>query len=317
MVASGHELDDLSVVVLSHNRLPELRAFVPRLLESAARAGFELIVVDNRSTDGAREFLLAQAWGDNAQLILSDQNVGVAAGRNLGWRSATRKFMLNLDDDTSPDLEAISALVQYMREHERTGLAFPRIIEPTTGDNQTPFGDAVFEPANFHGACHIVRVQAYLDTGPLDERCLYGGEELEYSIRMRMHGWRLEYVPSIQVFHHSLPRAGEVATWRRLQWTYNYVRILFTYFPQDRALRLACRVAAKDLILGCRRHGLTYAPRVIHHVFHGARDGRSASVRIPDSLLAFYSSPTLVPDFGNVPLSRKVRHRFATSSNVS
>lgn len=308
--ASGRDLNDLSVVVLSHNRFSELSVFVPRLLRSARDTGFQLIVVDNRSTDGSREFLLAQDWRDDAQLLLSDQNLGVAAGRNLGWHSATRRYILNLDDDTRPDVEAMRALVQYMRHNKGTGLAFPRIVEPVSGDNQTPFGESVCEPSNFHGACHIVRRQTFLDTGPLDERCMYGGEELEYSIRMRTHGWRLEFIPSILVYHHSLPRTGEVASWRRLQWVHNYVRILFMYFPLGRATKMACRVTVKDLLFGCRNHGLAFAPRAIQQAILGAREGRGSFTPMPESLLAFYSSATLVPDFGNVPVSRKLRNRF-------
>ena len=310
MGVPGRDLNDLSVVVLSHNRLSELRVFVPRLLSSASDTGFQLIVVDNQSTDGSKEFLLAQDWRDDAHLLLSDQNVGVAAGRNLGWHSATRSYILNFDDDTRPDIEAMRALVQYMRQNEGTGLAFPRIVEPVTGDNQTPFGESVCEPSNFHGACHIVRRQTYLDTGPLDEKCLYGGEELEYSIRMRTHGWRLEFVPSVLFYHHSRPRTGEVGSWRRLQWIYNYVRILFMYFPYGCATRMACRVTVKDLLFGCRHHGLGFAPHAIRQAVIGAREGRGNFTPIPASLLAFYSSPTLVPDFGNVPVSHKLRNRL-------
>ncbi len=110
--------------------------------------------MDNASSDGTREDLKQlRAQDPTVVVILPDSNLGVAGGRNLGWASATRPFILNLDDDTRIDLDAMSSLYRAaaaaryredmasrsmrvsssrLRMNGRVALAHPRLRPPAT-----------------------------------------------------------------------------------------------------------------------------------------------------------------------------------------
>jgi glycosyltransferase involved in cell wall biosynthesis len=93
-----------SIVIVSFNRLEYLRSTLTSLYATTARADFELIVVDNGSSDGSPA-LLRELAGRGAidKLILCSSNRGSSAGYNLGFAHADRatRYLIKLDSDIS------------------------------------------------------------------------------------------------------------------------------------------------------------------------------------------------------------------------
>lgn len=305
-----NSLPMLSVVVLSHNRREELRRNMQVLCDLQALTGFELIVVDNASDDGTREDLgeLRRQYPELI-IILSERNLGVAGGRNLGWSTASRDFILNLDDDTRVDLGALRALCAELAASATIGIVTPRVVHAITGVCQNPYADTVREPANFHGACHIVRRALWQSVGRLDPECSFGGEELDYTIRARAAGYVTVCTPNVTVHHNSLVRPPSIDLLRRERWLYNYTRVLFKHFPPVRALLYAGRGLLAHLVSGITKHGPRVVPGLIVNAVIGARSGRRCYVRLPEAVRRFYANDRLLPDFGNVPLWRKALAR--------
>jgi GT2 family glycosyltransferase len=308
-----HDADSLatlSVVVLSHNRREELRRNLQVLCDLQGDTGFELIVVDNASDDGTREDLAGfRRQYPHLVVILSEQNLGVAGGRNLAWSAASRDFILNLDDDTRVDLHALRALCAELEASASVGIVTPRVVHALTGVCQNDYVGRVREPANFHGACHIVRRALWQRVGKLDPECSFGGEELDYTIRARAAGYLTVSAPQVTVLHNSLLRPPVLDRWRRERWLYNYSRVLFKHFPLGRALLYAGRGLFAHLASGVAKHGLRAAPALIANAALGARSGRRRYARLPEAVRRFYASNRLLPDFGNIPLWRKALAR--------
>jgi GT2 family glycosyltransferase len=299
-------LTDLSVVVLSHNRREELLRNLESLCALQSAAAFELLVVDNGSTDGTREQLLRlRERHSSVIVVLSDENLGVAKGRNLGWSVAKRSFILNLDDDTHVDLEAIIALRQAALDSDLVGIVTPRIMDAATGALQSGYADKAREVANFAGACHLVRRSVWERVGALDPDCAFGGEEIDYSIRARAAGYATVSLGEVTARHHGVARAAATARRRQEQWVYNYARVVFKHFPISRALMLSGRLLVGHLASGVRVHGPAIVPALVLNTLHGAVAGRQRYSRLPEAVLRFYRNPALLPDFGNVPLWRK------------
>ena len=322
MSAQPRTLPELSIVVLSHNRREELQHNLESLCALRTLTGFELIVVDNASTDGSRDDLRElQRQHPEIVIILSDVNGGVAGGRNLGWAAATRAFILNLDDDTRIELDAIQALYDMAAGSPAIGIVTPRVIHAGTGECQNDYAGKVREPANFHGACHLVRKEAWQRIGELDPACRFGGEELDFAIRARAAGYSTVCLAEVTVRHNSLTRAPDVDRWRREQWLFNYSRVLFKHFPWNRAIVFSGRGLIAHLVSGIGAHGPAIAPSLISHALRGAAAGRERYSALPEATLRFYANTALLPDFGNIPLWRKAmarvtraRDRFAARS---
>src|SRR5262252_779232 len=95
--------EQLSLIVCTRNRLPGLRTTLGILLGLRCRAPWQLIVVDNGSTDGTGEFLRAMAANTSASIdVLSEPSVGVSRAKNRGLRYARGEIIAFTDDDCYP-----------------------------------------------------------------------------------------------------------------------------------------------------------------------------------------------------------------------
>ena len=309
--ASAGVLADLSVVVLSHNRCEELLRNLQELCALRETAGFELVVVDNASSDGTRaELARLERQHPGLIVLLPDENLGVARGRNLGWGRATRGFILNLDDDTHVALDDMRAMLRAING-ESVGIVTPQVVEAATGAvHNADYAGRVREPANFAGACHLVRRAVWERVGELDPGCSFGGEEIDYSIRARAAGYSTVCVTEATAWHHGTPLSAGAGRRRREQWVYNYTRVVFKHFPLGHALLFAGRGLVSHLLNGIAAHGLAIAAPLLCNTLRGARAGRRRYVALPEPALRFYVNPALRPDFGQIPLSHKLIERF-------
>lgn len=300
-------MPDASIVVLSFNRVDELRKTVPLILDEMERSRTELIVVDNASTDGSYEFVREAVRGrEGARVIQNAENLGVGAGRNTGYRVARGRYVINLDDDTHIAPGLVGQTIDAFERLSQVGILAYRVIHHETGAAQNPLGEEECEPANFHGAGHAFRASLFDSAGYLDEGCSFGGEEIEMSLRARSVGMGVRYVPDIVVEHNSKPRAGTVGIERRIAWAGNYSRILHKYFPSLTATVFTCRLFFLDLFF-FRRLGIRDWARFWRAVLRGRREGMQTATPLSQEVLEFYRNPNLRPAFGNVPLRWKVR----------
>lgn len=296
-------LTDVSIVMLSHNRLPELMDNLESRVADLIDAGAEVIVVDNASTDGSAEFLRELSKRASMKLILNATNTGVSLGREVGWRASTRCYILNVDDDTRVTTDVAIKLRRVLDVDSSVGVAFPAVHHPD-GRVQTPLTP---DPhSTFHGACFMVRRIAYEEVGSQDPDCRFGGEELDYSIRMRARGWAVRYWPDAVVEHNSLRRSGTETIRRRVEWTESYVRVLFRHFPPNMAAILSLRMCASQFVGALRASGPRGALAVTLAALRGLWAGRRCHDRAPERVTRLYSNRDLLPDYGNVPIRRKV-----------
>jgi GT2 family glycosyltransferase len=309
-VQNATRLDDVSVVVLSYNRKDELLNNLPELCEASYQTGFELIIVDNASADGSKETLrsLHSRW-PNLQLILNDTNTGVAEGRNTGGRVARGTYLLFIDDDTRIQVEDIRCLRDIMARRAEVGVLTPRVFQALTQEPQNDHGEEEREVGNYHGACHMISRRACTMVGEMDPFCSFGGEELDYSIRVRSQGYTVLYTPIVSVYHNSYIRGDEDGRWRRRMWIYNYTRIHFKHFLLPRAVIFSFRYLISHMVTATRAYGLLFSFSLPVHALRGGMDGKKQYVAVPHDVEKFYSSYSLRPDVGNVPLFRKLLTR--------
>ena len=115
-----------SVIILTWNGLDYIAACLDAVL-AQDYADFEIIVVDNASTDGTADFV-AEHY-PQVQLIRNERNLGFAAGNNIGMRAATGDVLALLNQDTEVRPGWLEALVE-MAVKPDVGIAGCKLLYP-------------------------------------------------------------------------------------------------------------------------------------------------------------------------------------------
>src|SRR5262249_9418047 len=114
-----------SIVILTHNQLPFTRACIDsiRLLTDEA---YELVFVDNGSTDGTPEYLKAlSASDDRVTVILNSDNRGFPAGCNQGIKASRGTQVLLLNNDTVATTGWLARMLRTLHADPKVGLVGP------------------------------------------------------------------------------------------------------------------------------------------------------------------------------------------------
>ncbi|MDF1493885.1 glycosyltransferase family 2 protein [Caproiciproducens sp. CPB-2] len=112
----------VSVVLLAYNHLSYTKLCVESLFQYTSHIDFELITVNNGSTDGTEEFFNSLP---NSKKISFPENVGVDKAVNCGFRIAQGKYTLNLSNDIVVTAHWLDNLIACMESDEKIGMVVP------------------------------------------------------------------------------------------------------------------------------------------------------------------------------------------------
>jgi len=126
---------DLSVIIVSFHCREQVLACVESLVDSRPARRFEVIVVDNGSTDGTLEMLEARA--PQAQVVAMGANTGFSVANNVGIARALGRHLLILNPDTTVEPGAIDRLVDWLDDHRQAGVVAPQLLNPDGSDQRT------------------------------------------------------------------------------------------------------------------------------------------------------------------------------------
>lgn len=224
----------LSIVIASWNSQGDLRDCLASLREHTASASYELIVVDNASSDGTPE-MLRRSFPD-VRLIENAKNEGFARACNQGMAAARGRFVLLLNSDTYVMDDVIGRAVTELIARPEIGmlgceLRFPdgrhqysaeralsvrrslvenlwlyKLVPPAKRDEMLLGGywggDREVEADWLCGAFMLLRSELFEASGGFDRRFFMYGEDSEWCMRLRRLGYRILYTPRPGVVIH-------------------------------------------------------------------------------------------------------------------
>ncbi len=232
-------MSTVSVIIVNYNAGVILNEAVNLLLCSESVA--KVIVVDNGSTDHSMdEIERLSVYQSRIECIYNKENLGFAKACNIGIAAdAESDYLLFLNPDCLIHKEDIETLLACMKSSPKAGMAGPLLLNPDGTEqaggrrsiptpwrsfvrifgllslseryphlfsdfllHQQPLPDVPIEIEAISGSCMLVRRDALLNVGPLDEGYFMHCEDLDWFMRFRQQGWQILFVPEARVFHH-------------------------------------------------------------------------------------------------------------------
>ncbi|MHC4600149.1 MAG: glycosyltransferase family 2 protein [Planctomycetota bacterium] len=218
---------DLSILIVSYNTQNLLRESLGSVYAGKNGSDFEVLVVDNHSSDGSAEMVRNDF--PQARLFANGENLGFARGVNQGVRESTGRYVLILNADAvlpENGIEDLLAFADKEFENRRTGIVgvrlkntdgslqyskgrFPTLMgtltdafRPRQHRKRTLTGyDVVSETDWVTGAAFLVRREVLDELQLLDENFFLYYEDVDLCLRARERGWRVVYYPGYEVTH--------------------------------------------------------------------------------------------------------------------
>lgn len=232
---------------------------------SQASLNFELIIVDNGSSDDTATMLHSEFPA--ARLILNGKNDGFARPVNLALRESHGRYLLVLNPDTIILPGAINELVKYMDSQPEVGICGPKVLN-RNGSLQKAcrrgvsrpwaafsyfsglsslfphskfFGgyllnyldeNEVHEVDGVSGSCMLIRRQVMDQIGLFDELFFAYQEDADYCFQAKKAGWKIIYLPIAQIIHFGGQGGSRVQPYRSI---YEWHRSYYLYYRKNLA----------------------------------------------------------------------------------
>ncbi|MCD6262480.1 MAG: glycosyltransferase, partial [Deltaproteobacteria bacterium] len=204
-----------SIIIPVFNQVEYTKKCLEALIENTPDGLYEVIIVDNGSTDGTKEFL--KCLEGDVKIITNQENLGFAKACNQGARKASGKYLVFLNNDTIPQRGWLDELVRVAGADKDIAVVGSKLLFPdgTIQNAGLAIADSKllsrhiyrgypsdFPPANkprdfqvVTGACMLVKKDIFFDVGGFDEAFVNGCEDIDLCFKVRESGKRVFYNP--------------------------------------------------------------------------------------------------------------------------
>ncbi len=219
---------EVSIVIPTFNRLDLTRRCLHSLYRTTFGKQVEILVVDNGSTDGTREFLLAEKTTGRLGAIFNGTNLGFAVACNQGARMARGRLLLFLNNDTEARFGWLDPLIKVLDNDPKVAIVGSKLlypdgtiqhagviltemdgVDPLRATHAYPGSPADLKVANeprvyqaVTGACMMVRKAAFESIGGFDMGYLNGYEDVDFCLKFQERGQLVVYEPESVLIHH-------------------------------------------------------------------------------------------------------------------
>lgn len=223
----------LSIIIISYNTEKLLYDCLKSVYETVENTDFDVIVVDNGSSD--RSIEMVKSHFTQVNLISNNTNNGFSKANNQAIRLTGSRYILLLNGDTTLKESAVDKLVQFLDEHPHVAAVGPKVLN-SDGSIQSIGGafpsitkalliffrldkwlpnkvkylmfSGIFWPDDIvrkvdwvSGCCLMARKAVFDKIGCLSEEFFFYGEDVEWCYRANKTANSIYYVPQAEIYH--------------------------------------------------------------------------------------------------------------------
>ncbi len=210
----------ISIIIPNWNGKGHLDNCISSLLSQTYK-NYEIILVDNGSSDGSVEYVKAQY--PSVKIIENSHNLGFAQGTNVGIRASKGDYIVTLNNDTKADSRFLEELAKAAEIKDDIGMCAPKVrffhnpeVIDSTGilihfdgsglnrgfkEIDTGQYDEIVEVFGASAGAALYKKKMLDEIGLFDDDFFAYYEDLDLAWRARLAGWRSIYVPSALVYH--------------------------------------------------------------------------------------------------------------------
>jgi len=252
----------LSIIIVSWNVKTDLVNCLNSLQENPYAGNFEVIVVDNNSSDDTVKTVKSNF--PDVVVIDNDKNLGFATGNNKGFEVAKGQYILLLNPDTIVHSDALDTLITFMDDNPSVGACGPRLLngDGTVQESVRRFPtfraslyrhtilrflgifkkqyrewimkdfsyDCQAEVCQLMGAALLTRKSVIDQVGTMDEIFFMYYEEVDLCYRIKNAGWSIVFTPESEITHLGGRSAEQVPAGKRIM----MLMSLLMYFRKNR-----------------------------------------------------------------------------------
>ena len=250
----------VTIIIVNWNTKALTANCIQSILAKNKQTNFEIIVVDNASSDGSVAFLKSKF--PEITLIENTSNVGFSRANNQAIKKANGKFILLLNSDTEMlTREPLLRLKIFFAKNPNVGIVGATLVLPdgkiqsagrkflslknlikqqfffgaTPGMKSRKSEHLPFFADYVDGAFLAIRRQVISEIGLLNEDYFMFGEDMEWCARAQKAGWKVMVLPGIQVLHYHGASSRQNFRQALQQSTLNVCRFISRYYGEKDA----------------------------------------------------------------------------------
>jgi GT2 family glycosyltransferase len=235
---------DVSICIVSTNAREHLLACLDSVFANPPSAPFEVLVLDNGSTDGTADVVRSR-FGARVELVRLERRRGKPENDSDLMARARGRWCLLLNEDSRLEHSATDRLVAALESDPRAAAAGARLLDPQGNPQPSAWrfpgvrsagagalflhrrlvvqsgGEATREVDWAQSAGLLVRRAAFEEVGPMDPAFFVYSDEVDWQKRARDAGWRVLFVPTARIVHHEQLSTGASARRRIVEFSRN------------------------------------------------------------------------------------------------
>ena len=225
----------VSIIVLNRNGINHLKVLFKDFSKKTNYSNFEFILVDNDSNDNSVSYAKSLNVDFPLKIIENNENLSFSEANNQACEIANGEYLLLLNNDIEPTYGWLNEMMGTMLNNKNIGsvgakLVYPNMVkskkksfkiqhcgdifsfkkEPLIyayhhNELSKPFNNNVNhlkKVISATAAVLLVKKSVYQEVGGLDERYVYGWEDLDFSMKLHQKGYDILYCPSALLFHN-------------------------------------------------------------------------------------------------------------------